>query len=295
MEVSVPRPNSTAQYFSMQMTINNPQSDTPDVVLNTTDVVYGKFIVRDTEVILKPGDSLNTTYEIGFSEGGVIRYNTKMVVNKYMIQRNCSCETETPSETFTKRPIVTVPPWERSTTVPTPPRYIPTAPAMTTTTTEENTDTWNDDQTDYSSELFDCEIDPTTNRCSSSSMIDERFSGSDHPRAAKLVVQSTRYPDLTTLENVFKMVNGQCLSKPRTNYLTLKSPGRPFTSSNELEAYVRSILKQSPKLTELADKGLRSARPNGKVIVFEMNTLINKLQLLYLAQESGLTVVKDYD
>uniref|UniRef100_A0A182QES4 CBM39 domain-containing protein n=1 Tax=Anopheles farauti TaxID=69004 RepID=A0A182QES4_9DIPT len=298
MEVSIPRPNSTAQYFAVQMTINNPFGTTPDVSLNTTDLVYGKFIVRDTEVILKPGDFLNTTYQVGFADGGVTRYNTKLVVHKYMIQRNCSCSDGTTSAgTTIQRPVLTVPPWFRRTTVPTPPRFVPTTPASTTTTTAEPiTGSWNEEQMDYSSEVFDCEIDPMTNRCTTSSTIDERFGPADQqPRAAKLVVQSEREPELANLRNIFTMVNGQCVTKPRSNYVTLKHPYRVFRTVDEVEEYVRSYLKQSPKLAKLAETGVQSAVPSGEGIVFEMDTLINKLQVLYFAQEGGLTEVKDYD
>uniref|UniRef100_A0A182SAP8 CBM39 domain-containing protein n=1 Tax=Anopheles maculatus TaxID=74869 RepID=A0A182SAP8_9DIPT len=54
IELSTPRLNSTSQYFAFDLFINNPNGTTPDVSHNTSELVYGKFIVRDTEVIIKP-------------------------------------------------------------------------------------------------------------------------------------------------------------------------------------------------------------------------------------------------
>uniref|UniRef100_A0A182MHX6 CBM39 domain-containing protein n=1 Tax=Anopheles culicifacies TaxID=139723 RepID=A0A182MHX6_9DIPT len=78
--LSTPRLNNTAQYFGFDIYINNPNGGTPDVSHNTSEVTYGKFMVSDTEVIISPGDVLNITSYMGFSNGGVLNSTTTFTV-----------------------------------------------------------------------------------------------------------------------------------------------------------------------------------------------------------------------
>ena len=96
----------------------------------------------------------------------------------HMIRSNCTCENDTRSETTTKQPVYTLPPWSRSTTQT--PRFTtpqPTSSTRRTTTPSPITPTtanWNQElfNGDYSDEGFDCEIDPETNLCSHASLLD---------------------------------------------------------------------------------------------------------------------------
>uniref|UniRef100_A0A182PDC9 CBM39 domain-containing protein n=1 Tax=Anopheles epiroticus TaxID=199890 RepID=A0A182PDC9_9DIPT len=229
IEVSIPRWNGTSQYFAFEMFINNPDGGTPDVAHNTTELVYGKFIVRDTEVIIRQGDALNVTTYMGFTDGGVLK-------NTYSFH------------VFTRT----------------------TTTAATTTSTSSSTD-WNRDQViggDYSDEDFDCVIDPTTNLCAYGSLIDER-SGS---RPQKL-----------------------CVAEPRTNLLILDGVEDAYDPTVDWIGNVGAVLKQLPKLGKVAESGLVSAGRHGKVVVFQMDTLLTKLLVLYHAQEAGIKCVSDYD
>uniref|UniRef100_A0A182KE18 CBM39 domain-containing protein n=1 Tax=Anopheles christyi TaxID=43041 RepID=A0A182KE18_9DIPT len=304
IEVSIPRLNATSQYFAYEMFINNPGGDTPDVAHNTTELVYGKFIVRDTEVIIKPGDALNVTTYMGFTNGGVLKNTFSFHVFRHMIKNNCTCENGTQSETTTKTPIHSIPPWSRSTT-PTPrstsTRFTTFRSTTSTTTTTEpikrTTPNWNQELSngDYSDEQFDCEIDPSTNLCTYATLIDERIGSNGARQAEKLIAKPPRELTTNMLLGIVGMVSEQCALKPRTNLLTLKSPEDSYDTAIDWLGYVRTVLKQLPKLSRVVDTGLVGANPNGKVIIFEMDTLLNKLHVLYLARETGMTTVRDFD
>ncbi|XP_035914697.1 uncharacterized protein LOC118513245 [Anopheles stephensi] len=292
IELSTRRPNSTAQYFAVEMFVNNPNGTTPDVSHNTSEVVYGKYIVRDTEAIIRPGDVLNITAYMGFSDGAVLKHTTKFYVFRSMIRNNCTCgSATTPRES---PPIQTIPPWARTTTTTVSPSQStsrtsytrrPTAPRTTTSTPTMPTSSENQDLSTggYSDEL-DCEIDPTTNLCFDNSFIDVRtFSDRVRGQPEKLVqTDPSRGP------------------KVRTNYLIMEPyPRLPEHFRNDpsidLTAYVRRFLTDVLNLKQLADTNLVSGRPAGNAIVFEMDTLIDKLQVLYHAKQKGLTTVQDYD
>ncbi|XP_053665673.1 uncharacterized protein LOC128714819 [Anopheles marshallii] len=299
LEISTKKYNSTAQYFGFDMFINNPDGVTPDVSHNTTNVTYGKYIVRDTEVIIKPGDILNITFFMGFSDGGEINSTAIMPVYRHMIKNNCTCGNEADREAPSTPPVKSIPPWSRATTIP--PRATstrrPTPPPMRTTvpvTTTESSN-WQQSTNDYSDELFDCEIDPTTNLCSYNSLIDVRGIVGSQRQPQKLVNHPDRDVNMNVFMDIFNAVIDQCRAKPRTNYLTLTSPVYSTDASIDWVGYVRKTLKERLNLTRLADKALVDAQPSGTAIVFEMDTLFNKLQVLYYARKLGMTSLKDYD
>uniref|UniRef100_A0A182X2V8 CBM39 domain-containing protein n=1 Tax=Anopheles quadriannulatus TaxID=34691 RepID=A0A182X2V8_ANOQN len=302
IELSIQRLNATSQYFAFELYINNPGGDTPDVVQNATELVYGKYIVRDTEVIIKPGDALNLTTYMGFTDGGVLKNTIQFHVFRHMIRSNCTCENDTRIETTTKQPVYTLPPWSRSTTQT--PRFTtpqPTTSTRRTTTPSPVTPTtanWNQElfNGDYSDEGFDCEIDPETNLCSHASLLDVRSGARDESLPQKLIqAKPDRRYDASILKGIVEMVSERCATKPRTNLLTLKSPEDSYDTSIDWRGYVQTVLKQSPKLARVADSTVVGASPNGKVIVFEMDTLLHKLLVLYQAREAGMTSVRDYD
>ncbi|XP_050077980.1 uncharacterized protein LOC126564899 [Anopheles maculipalpis] len=306
IELSTPRLNSTAQYFAFDMFINNPNGTTPDVSHNTSEVVYGKYMVRDTEAIIKPGDLLNITSYMGFSDGGVLQLTTKFYVFRSMIKNNCTCENVTTTRT---PPIQSIPPWTRTTTVPTPSptRYTytrrPTSPVIRTTTPSTTTPSWNLELAngEFSEELdFDCEIDPTTNLCSDNSLIDVRVANDRARRQPeKLIAEPDRSTDIHMFRDIVNTMNNECRTKARSNYLIMepypKLPNNYNDPSIELTQHVRRFLTDVLHLKQLADRNLVSARPNGTVIVFEMETLFDKLQVLYHAKQKSVTTLQDYD
>ncbi|XP_053675960.1 uncharacterized protein LOC128726192 [Anopheles nili] len=301
VELSIRRPNSSAQYFAVELFINNPDGDKPDVSLNTTEVIYGKYIVRDPEAILKPGDSVNVTTYFGYTDGDTQKISMRMFIFTHMITRNCTCENATQIETTSRKPFLSVPPWSRSsTTIPSRaprPTQARIARTTTTTTTPQPTSTISSNlelsDMDYSDEQFDCEIDPETNLCTTANLIDVRHSSEYRPQ--KMVTNAGPEQELATLRGVIKMLNDRCSNKPRTKYLTLAISGQSAEESVDWMAYVRRSLSVSPKLTELAETALESAKPHGDVIMFEMKTSLDKLKLLYLTKKNGMTSVQDLD
>ncbi|XP_049279511.1 uncharacterized protein LOC125761942 [Anopheles funestus] len=297
MQLSVAKFNSTAEYFGFDMFINNPDGGSPDVSQNTSTVTYGKYIVRDTEVIIKSGDVLNITHYMGFSDGGVLQSTITFPVFRHMIRNNCTCENTTVQETTSRTPIQSIPPWSRPTTIPPRITLRPTPPIERTTVPTTISPNLNIGQSinDYSDELFDCEIDPTTNLCSESSLIDARFGQASRRQPEKLVNNPDTDVNMNVFLEIFNALSDQCTTKTRTNFLTLASPGYTTNASTDWIGYVRRMLKERLNLNRLADKGLVDAQPSGTAIVFEMDTLFNKMQVLYYARKFGITSVKDYD
>lgn len=305
IELSTPKLNSTAQYFAFDLYINNPNGTTPDVSHNTSEVVYGKYIVRDTDVIIKPGDVLNITSYMGFTDGGVMQLTAKFYVFRSMIKNNCTCDN---AATSRSPPIQSIPPWSRTTTAP--PQTTdrsgytrrPTVPVIRTTTPSTTTPNWNLDLSNVVSEEldFDCEIDPTTNLCSDDSVIDVRV-GNDKARRQpeKLVTEPDHTNDITIIRDIFNMINDECKTKPRTNYLIMEPyprlPEKFNDPSIDLTGYIQRFLTDVLNLKQLANRNVVSGRPYGTVILFEMETLLDKLQVLYHAKQKGIFAVKDYD
>ncbi|XP_052893767.1 uncharacterized protein LOC128301365 [Anopheles moucheti] len=297
LEISTAKFNSTAQYFGFDMFINNPDGVTPDVSHNTTEVSYGKYIVRDSQVIIKAGDVLNITYFMGFSDGGEIKSTTTIPVYRHMIKNNCTCENKADAEAPSRPPVKSIPPWSRTTTIPQQHTRRPTTPPMRPTvpvTTTEHSD-MSQYSDEHSDEQFDCEIDPTTNLCSGNLQIDERRIAVPQRQPQKLVNHPDREVDMNVFMDIFNAVIDQCPAKPRTTYLILAKKAYTNDASIDWVRYVRTTLKHRLKLSGLADNALIDAQQSGAAIVFEMDTLFNKLQVLYHARKLGMMSLKDFD
>uniref|UniRef100_A0A182J7E3 Uncharacterized protein n=1 Tax=Anopheles atroparvus TaxID=41427 RepID=A0A182J7E3_ANOAO len=299
MEVYVRRPNDSVQYFALEMNINEQNGGSPDVVLNTTEVVYGKYIMQDTEVVIKPGDFLNVTWSMGLAEGNATSGNQMLRVYQSMIKRNCSCEADTlPGTRVTTTPasISSIPPWSRPRTTGVPQRA--TRPTTTTETPTSSYNTLEFEGTDFgepdsydSMDQFDCEIDPSTNLCRAT-LFDERFGG----QPQKLIAKPNRVDEVRALKGIIdSLLKQPCRRQPRSTLLTLANPQYSVDSSIDWLKYVRRSLGEESKLKSLASSAIRSARPRGDVIVFEMETQQDKLMMLYLCKEIGMSNVKDYD
>uniref|UniRef100_A0A182WGZ7 CBM39 domain-containing protein n=1 Tax=Anopheles minimus TaxID=112268 RepID=A0A182WGZ7_9DIPT len=310
MELYTQKLNNTAQYFGFDIFINNPNGSTPDVSHNTTEVTYGKYIVRDTEVIIKPGDVINITSYMGFMDGGVLRSTTVFPVSRYMIKNNCTCENATSSKNSWRTPIKSIPPWSRTTTrtttrsfstrrTTTPPTTVPTTPDWEM---EQSLNAFNNDRflstteqyTDYSDEMLDCEIDPTTNLCSGSILLDTRSGAMSRKQSEKLVKPGSEV-DISVFRDIFNAIIDDCGTHTRTNLLAMHRPVFPVDKSTDWIGHVRKMLKKSLNLHELADKSLINAQPHAAMVIFEMDTLFHKMVVLYQAQKFGVMSVQDYD
>ncbi|KFB35776.1 AGAP009110-PA-like protein [Anopheles sinensis] len=309
IEVYVRRPNESVEYFAVDLTVNPDGSGSPDVSMNTSEVVYGKFILTNTDVVIKQGDFLNVSWSMGFSNGNVTQGDQMLRVYSTMIRRNCSCESTNPSEfppnsgprvSTTRAPISSIPPWIRTTTTTEGPRYtsrpsISTEQSTAPSYTEFEGDSF--DQTEIDEmDQFDCEIDPSTNLCRSNyfdvRLDRDRFD--EQPQ--KLVAQSNREDELRVLKGIIDtLLNEPCRRGRRSNWLTLSISSSSGDSKADPMGYLRRTLGKSPKLKTLATGATRSARFDNGKILFEMETQLDKQMMLYLCKEVGLNSVKDYD
>lgn len=308
MEVYVRRPNESVEYFAVDLAVNPDGSGAPDVSMNTSEVVYGKFILTSPDVVIKQGDFLNISWTMGFSNGNVTQGDQLLRVHSTMIQRNCSCEStnqsEFPSKTgprvSTTRPLISsIPPWTRTTTTAVP-RYttrptISSEQSTATSYTEFEGDSFDQTLVDEM-DNFDCEIDPSTNLCRSN-YFDVRFSGDKFDeRPQKLIAESNHEDDVRILKGIVDtLLNEPCRRGSRSNWLTLSVTSYSGDSRTDPLGYVRRSLGKSPKLTTLVNGATRSARFDNGKILFEMETQLDKQMMLYLCKEVGLNSVKDYD
>lgn len=297
------RPNESAEYFAVDLTVNPDGSGSPDVSMNTSEVVYGKFILTNTDVVVKQGDFLNVSWTMGFSNGNVTQGDQMLRVFSSMIQRNCSCEDTNQSEflsksdprvSTTRPPISSIPPWIRTTTTARP-RYNPSEQSTAPSYTEFEGDSFDQTEVDEMDQ-FDCEIDPSTNLCRSNyfdvRLNVERFD----ERPQKLIAKSNHEDDVRVLKGIVDtLLNEPCRRGSRSNWLTLSISSYSGDSKTDPLGYVRRNLGKSPKLNTLINGATRSARFDNGKILFEMETQLDKQMMLYLCKEVGLSSVKDYD
>ncbi|XP_058120427.1 uncharacterized protein LOC131262442 [Anopheles coustani] len=308
IEVNVRRLNESVEYFAVDLAINPDGSGTPDASMNTSEVVYGKFILTNTDVVIRPGDFLNVSWTMGYSNGNVTQGEQMLRVYSSMIRRNCSCESTNPSEvpskggprvSTTPAPISSIPPWTRTTTTEVP-RYTTRPTIRSEQSTSPSYTEFEGDSADlsYTDEMdhFDCEIDPSTNLCRSS-YFDVRLNADRvDTQPSKLIAKSSHEDDVRNLKGIIDtLLKEPCLRVPRSNWLTLSVSSYSGDSSADPLSYVRRSLGKQPKLKALVNSATRSARLDNGKIRFEMATQLDKQMMLYLSKEVGLSSVKDYD
>uniref|UniRef100_A0A2M4BS85 Putative secreted protein n=1 Tax=Anopheles marajoara TaxID=58244 RepID=A0A2M4BS85_9DIPT len=274
LEVYIADRNQTAEYFAIAVYINaaNTSDDVPAVLQNTTTVVYGKFIVQDSSVIIKPGDIVTYKAQIGFQNGKNSTIVHRFYVRYDMIRRNCTCDEGSPATTFA------------TSTAPThvQPTGAPSVPRSSAESTVDNNDERTDDQ-------YECEIDPDTNLCKSRLLIDERFSPD------KLEATPLANRERQVLEGIIDLLQNQCGHESRTNYLTIAVPSQDESLVSDPVQYVQQKLSTTRELQQLVKQGVRVAQLDSDIVVFEMRTPLDKLKLLYLCKEANIQAVQDYD
>uniref|UniRef100_A0A2M3ZEE6 Putative secreted peptide n=1 Tax=Anopheles braziliensis TaxID=58242 RepID=A0A2M3ZEE6_9DIPT len=276
LEVYIADRNQTAEYFAIAVFINaaNTSDDVPAVLQNTSTVVYGKFIVQDSSVIIKPGDIVSYKAQIGFQNGKNTTIVHRFLVRYDMIRRNCTCDEGSPSpSTF-------------ATTIEEAYIYPTRAPFIPQSSVKPTVDIY-DERTD---DQYECEIDPHTNLCKSRLLIDERMS-SDKLEAAPFANRERQ-----VLEGIIDSLQTHCAShETRTNYMTLAVPSEDESLLSDPVLYVQQKLSVTRELQQLVKQGVRLAQLESDIVLFEMRTALDKLKLLYLCKEANIQAVQDYD
>ncbi|XP_049535499.1 uncharacterized protein LOC125951039 [Anopheles darlingi] len=274
LEVYIADRNQTAQYFAIAVYINaaNTSDDVPAVLQNTSTVVYGKFIVQDSSVIIKPGDIVSYKAQIGYQNGKNTTLVHRFIVRYDMIRKNCTCDEGSPSPAF---PTTTEVPYIPSTRA-------PVARPTSTSTIDDFYDDRNEDQ-------YECEIDPHTNLCKSNLLIDQRASSD------KLEAAPSANRERQVLEGIIDYLQSQCALESRTNYMTLALSSQDESLVSDPVQYVQQKLSTTRELQQLVKQGVRLAQLESDVVLFEMRTALDKLKLLYLCKEANIQAVRDYD
>ncbi|XP_035774898.1 uncharacterized protein LOC118457424 [Anopheles albimanus] len=279
LEVYIADRNQSAEYFAIAIYVNaaNTSDDVPAVLQNTSTVVYGKFIVQDPSVIIKPGDVVSYKAQIGFQNGKNTTLAHRFYVRYNMIRRNCTCDEGSPSTTFattTEGPHI-------------PSTQTPNVPSTSVKSTVDYYDERTDDQ-------YECEIDPHTNLCKSRVIVNERVS-SDKLEGSGFMPSTPPNRERQVLEGIIDSLQSQCALETRTNYMTLAVPSQDESLVSEPVQYVQQKLSTTHELQQLVKQGVRVAQLESDTVLFEMRTALDKLKLLYLCKEANIQTVQDYD
>uniref|UniRef100_A0A2M4AD43 Putative secreted protein n=1 Tax=Anopheles triannulatus TaxID=58253 RepID=A0A2M4AD43_9DIPT len=281
LEVYIADRNQSAQYFAIAVFINaaNTSDDVPAVLQNTSNVVYGKFIVQDPSVIIKPGDTVSYKAQVGFKNGQNKTIVHRFIVRYDMIRRNCTCYDGSRPTTYaatTEGPYIS----RRANS------SIPTQVPCIASTTPNSSVGYSDERSD---DQYECEIDPQTNLCKSSLQIDQRVS-SDKNESAPLANRERQ-----VLEGIIDYLQNQCGFESRTNYLTLPLSTQEESVVLDPAQYVQQKLSTTNELQQLVKQSVREAHVESDLVVFEMRTALDKLKVLYLCKEANIPDVEDYD
>lgn len=282
LEVSAIQKNPNVTMFGIELYVNREPAEGSqcDVCQNTTTVTYGKFIIEDTQVVIKNGDVLS--YIVLTGEGSnVTRHRMKKMWVTDSIINKCNCEGTS------NNPDIDLRFSGRSTPVPSSP------------VTEDSTDPgfgFEEIAKAHQNELFshedtpfECDLDPVTNLCRPGSRV-ERLSepSMNWQREAQI---------LAAIIDQMKVGCGS--SSSRTNQLLLKQAPFKTSSAADLKNFVQSSLAVSEELQELTN-GIRRVSP-GKgrrgesTVAFEMGSYVDKQKVLYHARLNNMAQVVDYD
>ncbi|KAL9707470.1 hypothetical protein quinque_010988 [Culex quinquefasciatus] len=282
LEISAIQKNPNVTMFGIELYVNREPAEGSqcDVCQNTTTVTYGKFIIEDTQVVIKNGDVLS--YIVLAGEGSnVTRHRMKKMWVTDSIINKCNCEGSS------NNPDIDLRFSGRSTPVPSSP------------VTEDSTDPgfgFEEIAKAHQNELFshedtpfECDLDPVTNLCRPGSRV-ERLSepSMNWQREAQI---------LAAIIDQMKVGCGS--SSSRTNQLLLKQAPFKTSSAADLKNFVQSSLAVSEELQELTN-GIRRVSPGkGRLgestVAFEMGSYVDKQKVLYHARLNNMAQVVDYD
>lgn len=278
LEVSAIQKNPNVTMFGIELFVNREpeQGSQCDVCQNTTTVTYGKFIIEDTQVVIKNGDVLS--YIVLTGEGSnVTRHRVKKMWVTDSIINKCNCEGASNNPDIDLR-------FPGSTPVPS----NPITEDSTGFGFEEIAKSHQNELFSNEDAPFECDLDPVTNLCRPGTRV-ERLSepSKDWQREAQI------------LAAIIDQMKVGCGSSSATNQLLLKQSPFKTNSAADLKNFVQSSLAVSEELQELTN-GIRRASPGKSrrgenTVVFEMGSYVNKQKVLYHARLNNLAQVVDYD
>lgn len=283
LTVSMVQRNPNATFFGIELYVNRvPEpSQQCDVCHNTTTVTYGKFIVEDTEAVVKKGDALYYFVLLGDSSNVTRSHLQKLWVTDSIVNK-CNCETTSadpdidirfgqPTELPDRRPTFGVKPTF-------PEGDMPEGPTSF------------DDS--HSNELgfdenvpFECDLDPITNLC--------RTGKSDKLTASNEDLQR----EVDTLKAIVEHMRKSCGPRGTTNVLRLQRPGLSTGDIEQMTSTVKASFGLSPdmkKLTHRIARVIPDDRMSGAVL-FEMVTYVDKQKVLYHVRMHNSNDIIDND
>lgn len=281
LEVSAIQKNPNVTMFGIELYVNREPAEGSqcDVCQNTTTVTYGKFILEDTQVVIKNGDVLS--YIVLTGEGSnVTRHRMKKLWVTDSIINKCNCEGVSNAPDIDLR-------FSGSTPVPSSPATDESnEPAFGF---EEIAKAHQNDIDSNEDTPFECDLDPVTNLCRPGSRV-ERLSepSKNWQREAQILAAI-----------IDQMKVSGCGSRIATNQLLLKQTPFKTSSAADLKNFVQSSLAVSEELQELTSGIQRvmldKSRRNGSAVLFEMGSFVDKQKVLYHARLNNLSRVVDYD
>lgn len=288
LTVSVVQRSPSTTFFGIELYVNhNPGQSSNlqcDVCHNTTTVTYGKFIVEDTDVVIKKGDVLYYYVLLG-DQSNVTRLHLQSLWVTDSIINKCNCETSSdypdidvrfgkPTEQPDRRPTFGVKP-----TFPESPRV-----EETEGTTDFPSDI--DDPLSSGEHIpFECDLDPATNLCRTA-------------KSEKLTLSNQELEhDVDILKAIVEHMRTACGPRSTTNMLRLESSDLPTYNIEQLTNVVKSSLSVNPEMRELTSR-IRRVTPDGRssrFVLFDMVSYVDKQKVLYHARMNNLKHIDDYD
>lgn len=289
LEVSMIQKNPNVTMFGIEIYVNKDAVDGSvcDVCHNTTTITYGKFIIDDSEAVIKKGDILNYVVLVGDATNVTKHRPQKLYVTDSIINR-CNCEeTQQDPDIDLRFSAGNRPTSER-------PADLPSVPTPTVDPTEapfefdEIEKAHQDDEFSYDDTPFECDLDPVTNRCRSGAKQSPRaeLNSKDWQREAQV------------LGDIIEQMKAGCSPKQASNMLLLKQSSQRPSDSRELLNLVKSSLAVNAEMQDLAS-GINRVSPavpsQGNAIVFWMGSYVDKQKVLYHARLNNLRQIVDYD
>lgn len=281
LEVSAIQKSPNVTMFGIELYVNREPAEGSqcDICQNTTTVTYGKFILEDTQVVIKNGDVLS--YIVLTGEGSnVTRHRMKKMWVTDSIINKCNCERSSNNPDIDLRFSGSTP--------------VPSSPATDDSTEpafgfEEIAKAHQNEIFSNEDAPFECDLDPVTNLCRPGTRV-ERLSepSKDWQHEAQILAAI-----------IEQMKVGGCGSSSATNQLLLKQSPFKTSSAADLKNFVQSSLAVSEELQELTS-GIRRVSPGkshrgGSTVVFEMGSYVDKQKVLYHARLNNMAQVVDYD
>lgn len=284
LTVSVVQRSPNTTFFGLELYVNHDPVKSDDIQCdvchNTTTVTYGKFIVEDTDVIIKKGDVLYYYVLLGDYKNVTRSHLQSLWVTESIVNK-CNCET-TPMpvpdidiriEASSDQP----PPFPES--------VVPDVSEGATEFAPNVDDPFLNGLNSGENFPFECDLDTNTNLCRNT-------------KSEKLVLSNQELErEVDVLKAIIEQMRSSCGSRGSTNMLRMENSDPTAYSMEQLINVVKSTLSINQEMKELTDriKRIIPDRRSSRTILLDMVSYVDKQKVLYHARMNNLKNIEDND